>query len=222
MPTFAQNFSDMGSTRITIVRHGETEMNVAFILQGHLDSPLTANGLKQAEMLAETIKTRKFDRFYSSDLGRAKLTANIINKDLQYEIVENVQLRERAFGIMEGLYLKDAKKECPEVYEAYITRDPGYDVPEGESLVKFSKRIMDELNFLANKHVNQHILVVAHGGVLDCVIRNVFNINLQEKRAFTIRNTSVNTFLVENKNWILEEWGNIEHIQQGEALNESN
>ena len=63
MPTFAQNFSDMGSTRITIVRHGETEMNVAFILQGHLDSPLTANGLKQAEMLAETIKTRKFDRF---------------------------------------------------------------------------------------------------------------------------------------------------------------
>lgn len=212
----------MGSTRITIVRHGETEMNIAFILQGHLDSPLTKNGVEQAELLAETIKNKSFDFFYSSDLGRAMFTANIINKHLQYNIIENETLRERAFGIMEGMSLNDAKLECPEVYQAYITRHPTYDVPKGESLEKFSARIMGELNRLAQKHIGKHILIVAHGGVLDCVIRSIFNIKLEEKRAFTIRNTSVNTFTVEDQNWILEEWGNVEHLQRAVALNESN
>lgn len=212
----------MASTKITIVRHGETEMNVAFILQGHLDSPLTKNGVEQAELLAETIKNKSFDHFYSSDLGRAMHTSNIINKHLHYPIIENPTLRERAFGIMEGLYLEDAKKQCPEVYEAYITRHPTFDVPEGESLVNFSARIIGELNRLANKHVGEHILIVAHGGVLDCVIREVFGLRQEEKRTFTIRNTSVNSFTVENEKWMLEEWGNIEHLQQAKALNESN
>lgn len=212
----------MGSTRITIVRHGETEMNIAFILQGHLDSPLTENGVEQAVLLAETIKNKKFDFFYSSDLGRAMHTANIINKHLQYDIIENETLRERAFGVMEGMSLKDAQLECPEVYNAYITRHPSFEVPKGESLDKFSARIMDELNRLAQKHTGKHLLIVAHGGVLDCVIRTVFNIKLGEKRAFTIRNTSVNTFTAKDQNWILEEWGNVEHLQRTVALNESN
>ena len=212
----------MKSTRITIVRHGETEMNVAMQLQGHLDSPLTKKGLQQAKLLSEAIKNKKFDVFYSSDLGRAIYTANTINKYLKFNIIESENHRERAFGVMEGLYLNEAKKKYPEVHEAYITRHPTFQIPNGESLTEFSVRIITEFNKLAKTNSGKHILLVAHGGVLDCVIRKIFNLKPEETRSFTILNTSVNTITINDDKWILEEWGNVEHLQDEAVLNEIN
>jgi 2,3-bisphosphoglycerate-dependent phosphoglycerate mutase len=212
----------MGKTRITIVRHGETEWNKSMQLQGHQDSPLTTNGLEQAELLAETINKRQFELIITSDLGRAKKTASILNKHMQLKVVEDKSLRERAFGVMEGMKREIAQEKYPELWQAYITRNKDFTVAQGESLVQFNERVIESLNNIANSFIGKHILIIAHGGILDCILRKIFNVELDEKRSFIIPNTSVNTFTIEENSWILEEWGNVEHLNSAEVLDEIN
>lgn len=208
--------------KITIVRHGETEWNKTMQLQGFTDSPLTKKGIRQAELLAETIKERTFDILITSDLYRAEHTANIINKHLNLQLIKNSGLRERSFGIMEGMTREEIEKKHASTYNSYIKRKATHEIPEGESLVAFNKRVMDTFQQIINQHAHKKILIVAHGGILDCIIRHTFQLNLDDSRKFTIYNTSVNTFLIENDNWMLDEWGNIEHLSKLEVLNEHN
>ncbi len=210
----------MIDTRITIVRHGETMWNRAMQLQGHQDSPLTEEGVAQAEMLAETICNKTFDICISSDLGRTKHTTSIINRHLKLDVIYNERLRERAFGVMESRFQDELKQNLPEVWDGYINRIPDFQIPEGESLIQFNNRIIGELEKIANQYSGKHVLVVAHGGVLDCVIRRIFNIELDRPRCFNIYNTSVNSFTIKEDQWILEQWGNVEHLQQTKVLDE--
>jgi probable phosphoglycerate mutase len=209
-------------TRITIVRHGETEWNKSMQLQGHTDSPLTEIGLKQAEQLAETIKNRDFNLLISSDLNRALQTAKIINRHLMLNIELNKELRERAFGIMEGLTRKEVEIKYKDTFQAYMTRKADFNIRNGESLIVFSNRVINAINEIIKKHHNKNILIVSHGGVLDCIIRYIFKIDLDAERMFTIYNTSVNTITIDNGKWFLEEWGNIEHLKKIKSLNEFN
>lgn len=212
----------MAGTKITIVRHGETEWNKTMQLQGHKDSPLTEKGLAQAELLAETIKARKFDVLITSDLGRAIHTAQIINRNLKLNIIIDRNLRERAFGIMEGLTREEISVKYKDVYEAYMQRMIGFEIPEGESLAEFNSRILDAFQQIARTYKNKSVLMVAHGGVLDSAIRRVFNLKLGSDRPFSLFNTSVNSISIDGDRWILEEWGNIEHLHSSSVLNEIN
>ena len=124
----------MEKTTLTLIRHGETEWNVAMRLQGFQNSSLTDNGKRQVEMLAEALSHRSFDVIYSSDQGRAMDTANAINRYHGMEIHPDPAMRERNFGVMEGLTLQQIKEQYPEVHEGYLQRRPDYQIPRGESL----------------------------------------------------------------------------------------
>ena len=90
-------------TTIYLVRHGETEANRQFRFQGCIDLPLTEDGLKQAECLAETLKDIHFDHFYSSPLPRAWNTANIVNKYHNAPLLPDPALLEATGGIVQGM-----------------------------------------------------------------------------------------------------------------------
>jgi broad specificity phosphatase PhoE len=209
-------------TLITIVRHGETEWNRTMQLQGQQNSALTEAGIEQTRQLAEKMKKRHFDVLVCSDLDRARQTAAILNKELNLKIIENKSLRERAFGIMEGLTRDEIKNSYREVYEAYMSRKSAYQIPEGESLLQFYNRAIEGIGNIAEIFRGKKILIVSHGGVLDCVIRKIFHLKLEDERHFSIHNTSVNTISIENNYWVLEEWGNLEHINQSVVLKEFN
>ncbi|GAA6016885.1 hypothetical protein JCM11491_006901 [Sporobolomyces phaffii] len=91
---------------VTIVRHGETDFNHAGVIQGHLDVPLNAQGEAQARHTAKWFRDSqtKFDRAYSSDLSRARLTAQLILKEQEAEaaLVEDARIRERYLGNLQG------------------------------------------------------------------------------------------------------------------------
>lgn len=195
-------------TRVTIVRHGETEWNVSMQLQGHRDSPLTPLGVAQVDATAKLLKERDFDVFISSDLKRAADSALILNRYHNMDIIANSAIRERSFGIMEGLTRDELKRSYPDIYEGYMQRIPDYQIPNGESLEQFYHRVIDEINNLAMAYFGKNLLIVAHGGVLDCVIRKVFDMPLDAPRRFRLYNASINTILVKSDNiWLLEEWG---------------
>ena len=90
-------------TELLLVRHGETLWNQQGRMQGQHDSPLTTVGLQQAKQLAQRLKDASFTALYSSDLGRAHQTARCIADETGHEIVADRGLRERNFGIFEGL-----------------------------------------------------------------------------------------------------------------------
>ena len=199
-------------TLITIVRHGETEWNVAMRLQGKQDSAFTIKGEQQVLKVAEALQYRKFDVLISSDLGRAMKTAQAINKYHSHQIILSEKFRERNFGVMEGLTLKQIKERFPEVHGGYKTRAEEFQVPEGESLVQFAARVDDGLNEIVKEHPGKRILLVAHGGVLDCMLRMTFEIPLGTTRNFSIYNAAINAFSFEDGVWKLEEWGNTDHF----------
>lgn len=197
----------MALTRLTLVRHGETEWNVTMQLQGHRDSSLTKLGRKQVEATAELLKGRKFDCLYSSDLRRALRTAEIVNQYHQLEIQLESGLRERMFGIMESLTRNQLKQRYPETYEGYMNRVPDFPIPNGESLTDFNNRAISTLQTIAEQNQEKNILLITHGGILDCVIRHIFNMTLDSPRVYRLYNASVNTFVIQNNRWVMEEWG---------------
>ncbi|MBN2522426.1 MAG: histidine phosphatase family protein [Bacteroidales bacterium] len=210
----------MEKTWITLIRHGETEWNVAMRLQGVKDSNLTSKGLKQAELVAGKLCKRKFDIIISSDLGRAIKTAEIIASKTRLNIIRDQTLRERNFGIMEGLTREEISEKYPDVISGYMKRKVSYAIENGESLTEFYDRVTQGLNRIISIHKGEKILIITHGGVLDCMIRMVFNYPLSGIRNFTINNASINVFSVKNKQWILEEWGNVDHLRAIEKLDE--
>lgn len=87
---------------ILFVRHGQTNCNVQKILQGQLDEALNSKGIEQSEETAEKLKDEKIDIIYSSPLIRARLTADIINKFHDVEVIEDDRLLEQNAGDATG------------------------------------------------------------------------------------------------------------------------
>ena len=126
------------STRICLVRHGETAWNAERRLQGHLDIPLNEHGLAQAAATARSLGGERFDAAYCSDLTRARQTADAIASHLGLSLCQNAQLRERHYGVFQGLTYDEAQNQHPEAYRHFEQRDPDFAFTEGgESLKGF-------------------------------------------------------------------------------------
>jgi probable phosphoglycerate mutase len=217
---FYPKFGQMVTTKVTMIRHGETEWNVAMRLQGNQNSELTPRGLLQVQLVANVLSKRTFDLLISSDQGRAIITAMAINKYHNLEMILSENLRERNFGIMEGLTREEIGEKYPLVYEGYMKRISEYQVPEGESLIQFYTRVSIELKNIVSLYEGSRILIITHGGVLDCTMRMVFGYSLDVSRNFSIFNAALNTFSVTNSKWKLEEWGNIDHLRSIDTFDE--
>ena len=103
-------------TELLLIRHGETLWNQQRRMQGQNDSPLTPTGLEQARKLARRLKDVAFSALYSSDLRRAHETARCIADATGHEVIADRGLRERSFGIFEGLTNDEIRARHPEDY----------------------------------------------------------------------------------------------------------
>lgn len=103
----------MAHTELILARHGETEWNTQKILQGHLDSPLTTKGIRQAHVLGKRIARIRLDHLYSSDLGRAYETAKIVATYCQKPIQLDPQLREKHLGIFQATMILSKNRWTP-------------------------------------------------------------------------------------------------------------
>ena len=142
----------MEATRLTVVRHGETQWNIEGRRQGHLDSPLTAQGQAQAEALARRFTADTCAAVYSSDLGRAYKTAQAIAERTGHEIVSDQRLRERNLGVFQGLDGDEIRSRYLEEYEKHKAGGAEYAVPGGESFNDQAHRNMTCFEELGERH----------------------------------------------------------------------
>jgi probable phosphoglycerate mutase len=182
-------------------------------LQGMQNSKLTSLGKHQIELLADTLKNSSFDVIISSDLKRAVQTADVINRHHRIVMQKNENLRERNFGIFEGLTREEIQDKYSGALKKYKERRDNYRIPQGESLTEFYERVVNELNLIVTNNFGKKILVVCHGGILDCVVRMIFDYPLSSRRCFSISNAAINIFSVIEGKWKLEQWGNVDHLK---------
>lgn len=209
-------------TRFCLVRHGETDWNAQRRIQGNLDLPLNANGIAQASAAARGLAAAGIDAIYSSDLARARQTAEAAARHTGLRSTFCEQLRERRYGIFEGLTYDEAKQQHPEVYARFESRDTAYAVPGGESLNELAARVETALKRIAQDHPAQTVLVVTHGGVLDIAYRLSTGRSLAAPRDFVIPNAAYNWIDWQadgaQGRFVLRAWGESVHLD--EALDE--
>lgn len=150
-------------TLFTLVRHGQTDWNVARRYQGHQDIPLNTEGKQQAEDLALVLNDEVFDAIYSSDLQRAMQTAHILQKGRRIDLFPDTRLREICFGDWEGASLQDMRAAYPERF-TLSANDPAIPLaPGGESVVAVAQRTKAFAEEVSRLYPNGKILVVTHG-----------------------------------------------------------
>ncbi len=205
---------------LILIRHGETTWNEQGRWQGHLNSDLTAAGEQQAQAIGARLAGTTFDALYSSDLGRARQTAEAIASRTGRPIITEPGLRERALGVFEGLTTSEIRERFPLEYEGFQSRDPDHIIPEGESLRDKHERAVRTLERIAASHAGQTVVVVTHGGVLDSAFRHALGLALTQPRQWVLYNGSLNTFFVEDGAWKLGTWGDISHLRQTGTLDD--
>lgn len=154
-----------------LVRHGQTESNRDQILMGHQDAPLTEEGILQAQKTGEVLKDIHFDAIFSSDLGRAHRTAEILRLERDLVIKTTNALRERNYGQWEGKNIEEFRKNFKEIYEKF--RDAPYEerikyrpTEDVESDEELNTRVITFLREMAVAYAGKTVLVVSSGGCL--------------------------------------------------------
>jgi len=158
-------------TTIYIVRHGETEFNVERIMQGHVDSPLTKKGLEQAKYIANKFKDIKFKAVFSSDLPRAKRTAEIITLYKKIAVITSRILRERCWGRFDGKPIEDYRKELRHIFDKFdgLNDKQKFTFKLDKTIESDEQVIIRFLTFLreiAMAYLGKTILIVTHGSLL--------------------------------------------------------
>ena len=199
-------------TEILLIRHGETLWNQEGRMQGQQDSPLTPVGMNQARQLARRLKGIEFTALYSSDLGRAHQTARCIADETGHEVIADRGLRERNFGIFEGLTNAEIQVRYPEDHERFAARDPDFVMEGGESAAQFRGRVVETLDRIAHAHRGETVVVVSHGLVLDSLYRTACKMGFEVPRGFPLLNCSINTFRHSTDGWLAVSVGDVQHL----------
>ena len=194
---------------LLLIRHGETDMNTNRIVQ-FPDTPLGEHGLRQAERLAQSLRSRSIARVLTSDYARAHATAEHVARHTGAELVVSPRLRERNFGDIRG-------KSYADLGELDIFA-PHFSPPGGESWEVFDRRVDD-----AWAEVLEHaaalpgnIAIVTHGLVLRSLLARTLDVSGHTLLAdMVVANTSV-TVVDREPPWRVHELASIAHLDGDE------
>ena len=182
----------MKLTRVILVRHGQTKWNVELKYQGHSEIELTPTGLQQAELVAARLAKEPIAAVYSSDLGRALMTAQRIAAVHSLSVTPVKGLREYCFGEWEGLTYQQISARWPDISVNFFKNPDDVRVPGGESFGEVKARGEASVQQLVAQHPDQTIVLVSHGGTIRTILCAALGLHLN--RVWSIRqdNTAVN------------------------------
>jgi broad specificity phosphatase PhoE len=160
-------------TKLCLVRHGQTDWNLEGRYQGQSDAPLNENGRAQASALARQLQGHPFTAIYTSDLKRAKETAEIMAAFLHLPVMVDPRLREIDQGEWEGRLVNVIKAHYAELWQQRIVDPAGVRPPGGETVGEVARRVHAALDDIARLHTPDAVLIISHGIALATVICKV-------------------------------------------------
>lgn len=202
-----------------LVRHGETEWNKNGIVMGQSDSPLTEVGLEQAQITAQELKDIHFDAIFSSDLHRAKRTAEIIKLERQIAIRTSKALRERTYGHYEGTsgeeyrkkfqHLFDKVKQLTEKGQKEFKFD--HDIESDEEVIS---RFITQLREIAIAYPSKTVLIVSHGGCIRTFLMHTGYVKYGELPVGSFSNAGYAKVLSDGVNFFVKEVRGVKQIKE--------
>ncbi|MCL2898822.1 2,3-diphosphoglycerate-dependent phosphoglycerate mutase GpmB [Brenneria tiliae] len=204
--------------QVYLVRHGETEWNVARRIQGHSDSALTPRGEHQAQQVAERVKKLGITHILTSDLGRTRRTAEIIAQACgDCQVIIEPRLRELNMGILEERDI-DLLSPQEEVWrKQLVDGTPDGRIPEGESMAELATRMHAVLDRCLALPQGSRPLLVSHGMALGCLLSTVLGLPAWAERRLRLRNCSLSRLDYQHSPWLASGWvvetaGDISHL----------
>ena len=161
--------------RLWLVRHGETEANVAGLYSGHAPTPLTERGIAQAQTLGTLLRNVPVDNVLCSELERARHTTQLILGDREVPVRNMPELNEMFFGDWEMRHHRDLAREDAENYAVWCNDWQNATPTNGEGFQAFSLRVERFIAQLADYKTCQNLLVVSHQGVLSVLIARLLS-----------------------------------------------
>ena len=166
---------------ITTIRHGETDWNLERKPQGSRDIELNETGIMQAKKLGQRLANESCEIIYTSDLLRAKKTAEIINSHHNAELLASPQLRESSFGKFEGKSLND-----PETAAAF-------DIFINERIPRYFAQVQAYLKEIVSCG-KENIFIVGHHGTIRAIICGLLELSIEDRSLYFIGNTAIHMF----------------------------
>jgi len=185
-------------TVLYLIRHGETEGAETRRYKGTIDVPLSENGMRQIEKLSSCLvkeinnssnppsptllkeeKGRLLKAVYCSYLSRAVKSAELIAKPHSLKPVIVPALRERYFGIWEGMSFDEIKEKYPEEFTAWAGNPLEFSPMEGESTMEVKDRVINAMNTIIQNHSGERIAIVSHGGVIRVILCYILGVPLE-------------------------------------------
>ncbi len=184
----------MGTT-IYLIRHGETEGADAYRYKGHIDVPLSANGVEQVKRLAAFLSAKvqkcnstvgagcprpgSIKAVYCSGLSRAVRSAEIIAESVGLKPVIVDELKERSFGEWEGMSFDEIRKKWPDAFNAWADDPLRFSPMGGDSTLDLRNRVMPVFNKILKNHEGEDIAIVSHGGVIRVILCEMLGMPLE-------------------------------------------
>lgn len=166
------------STKVILIRHGETEWSYQKRYCGFTDIELNEKGRQQARRLLKRLSKEKIHKVYSSDMKRTVQFAKIVFKDLPVE--ELLDLREMNFGIFEGLTYQDIMEKYPRVYGEWLGSPLDIIITQGEGLKILARRVRKALRIILSQNSNKTVAVFTHGGPIRVILCDILRLDLKE------------------------------------------
>lgn len=190
-------------TRIGFIRHGSTAWNKEGRAQGHTNIPLDAEGFEQAKKLAERLSMEKWDVIYSSDLTRARQTAETVRKKIgDIPIYFDERLREAGGGLMEGTTEAERIEKWGSDWRTMDLKN--------ESKESVEARGLPAIEEMLKKHKGQNILLVSHGAFNRHLLNKLVPV---ENGHMPLNNTSVTKIHLKMDQWKCELFNCTQHLE---------
>jgi len=185
------------ATTIYLIRHGETEDAEEKRYKGHIDVPLSANGIKQIQRLSEYLvhycsrrsnslnssnrlnSLNGLNAVYSSGLSRALKSAEIIAEPFNLKPVVIENLKERSFGVWEGMTFSEIEEKYPDAFRAWAENPLKFSPMEGESTLEVKERALKVFHEIIRNHEDEKIAIVSHGGITRVILCEMLGMPLE-------------------------------------------
>jgi len=195
------------TTRLLLVRHGQTEYNAEVRFMGQRDIPLDAIGRVQSQAVAVRLSSERPSAIYCSGLTRAFDTASAMEAAIPThpEVRIDGRLTEGGFGEWEGQLYASLKVSDPERLAAWEADRLNVAPPGGEPLQQIADRVQEAYRDILLNNMDKSVIIVAHGGSLQVLVALALGLPVQSYWKFAINNASVTELRV-------DEWGAVLHL----------
>jgi len=199
------------TTTILLIRHGQTDYNLARRWQGHLDIPLNDTGRRQAHLLAIRLSKVPIQAVYTSDLARARETAELVAQLHDLAPIANIAFRERYAGQFQGLTFEELTNNHAETWRR--VRLENATPPGGESLFQVAERAIPAYQAIVEGHKDQYVVIVSHGGTLNLLIAFILGLPWGQPARISLRgNTGLSIIEVDESGSRLTTLNDTNHL----------